>query len=124
MLNQEQIQNIRENQTVMISTADTNGQPRSIVVIPSEISNNEMVISIIQSEKSFENLNQNPKCFINVYLVDSETQYKIEGIAEIFDDGDRFEQIKKYEESENLPADLTVKAIAVIKFVTVEVSVG
>ncbi len=76
-------------------------------------------------EKSFDNIVANPRCFINVLLSEKDDlQYKIEGVAEVFDSGDLFEEIKSYEESENLPEGLKVNAIILINIKSLEISNG
>lgn len=100
-------------------------QPRSIWVVPSKIEKNRIVISNIQMGKSFENIKENPKCFINVLIPEhDDLQYKIEGIAKIYYKGRLFEDIKKYEETENLPPELKVNAIIVIELTSFEQSNG
>ena len=51
-------------------------------------------------------------------------QYKIEGIAKVETSGKLFEEIKNYEESENLPPELKVSAIIIVKIKNVEESNG
>ncbi len=74
-------------------------------------------------KKSIENLKQNNKCFINVYSQEnSDMQIKINGIANIYDNGELFEEIKEYEETNNLPLELKVHSIIVVDIKGVEVS--
>ncbi len=75
--------------------------------------------------KSFENIKENPKCFINVLMPEQDDlQYKIEGIAKIYYKGKLFKEIKNFEESENLPPELKVNAIIVIELTSFEQSNG
>ena len=76
-------------------------------------------------QKSIANIRSNSKCFINVYMADKDDlQYKIEGDADIIESGELFEEIKQYEESENLPPELKVNAIIVVNIKTFEQSNG
>ena len=76
-------------------------------------------------EKSFKNIKENNKCFINVFIPEQEDlQYKIEGVAEVFENGKLFDEIKKFEETENLPPELKVNSIIVIKLISLEESNG
>ncbi len=125
MLNELQIKNIQNAEKVIFTTSSSSNQPRSIWVVPSKIEKNRIVISNIQMGKSFENIKENPKCFINVLIPEhDDLQYKIEGIAKIYYKGRLFEDIKKYEETENLPPELKVNAIIVIELTSFEQSNG
>ena len=125
MLNELQIKNIQNAEKVIFTTSSSSNQPRSIWVVPSKIEKNRIVISNIQMGKSFENIKENPKCFINVLIPEhDDLQYKIGGIAKIYYKGRLFEDIKKYEETENLPPELKVNAIIVIELTSFEQSNG
>jgi len=125
MITKQQIENIKAQENIIFTTADKNGQPRSIYVIPSRIESDKIIISNIQMHKSFENIKENNKCFINVFMPDKDDlQYKIEGSAEIFESGKLFEEIKNYEETENLPPELKVNAIIVVTITKFEQSNG
>ena len=76
-------------------------------------------------QKSIANIRSNSKCFINVYMADKDDlQYKIERNADIVESGELFEEIKQYEESENLPPELKVNSIIVINIKKFEQSNG
>ena len=125
MLTTEQIKNIKIAEKIVFSTSDKDLQPRSIWVVPSRIESDKIILSNIQMNKSIENIKNNPKCFINVLIAEQDDlQYKIEGTAEIYNSGELYEQIKKYEESENLPPELKVHSIIVIKIISIEESNG
>lgn len=125
MLNNKQIENIKLAEKVIFSTADKNNQPRSIWVIPSRIEKDRIILSNIQMGKTFENLKQNQKCFINVYVPDNDDlQYKIEGYATIDENSDLFKEIKDYEETENLPPELKVNSIVIVDIKSFEESNG
>lgn len=125
MLNIQQIKNIQTAEKVIFTTSDKNYQPRSIWVIPSRIEKNRIILSNIQMNRTFENIKQNSKCFINVLLPEQDDlQYKIEGVAEIFDEGELFKEIKNFEESENLPPELKVNSIIVIDLISFEQTNG
>ncbi len=125
MLTKNQIQNIIDAEKVVFTTVSQDFQPRSIWVIPSRVLKDKIILSNIQMQKSVDNVRSNSKCFINVYIADKDDlQYKIEGDADILDCGELFEEIKKYEESENLPPELKVNSIIVINIKTFEQSNG
>lgn len=125
MLNNKQIENIKLAEKVIFSTADKDNQPRSVWVIPSRIESDRIILSNIQMQKSFENVKQNPKCFINVFVPDNDDlQYKIEGFATINESGELFKEIKEYEETENLPPELKVNSIIIIDIKSFEESNG
>ena len=125
MLNNKQIENIKLAEKVIFSTADKGNQPRSVWVIPSRIERDRIILSNIQMQKSFENVKQNPKCFINVFVPDNDDlQYKIEGFATINERGELFKEIKEYEETENLPPELKVNSIIIIDIKSFEETNG
>ena len=119
----EQIELIKNNEWVIFSTSDLNNNPRAIVVIPSKIEKNRIILSNIQMNKSIENIKSNKKCFINVYSKDnSDMQIKITGNANVYEDGNLYSEIKNYEETNNLPDDLKVHSIIVIEFENIEIT--
>ena len=125
MLNSIQINNIKNNEKVIFATADKSGQPRCVFVIPSRVMQKQIILSNIQMNKSIQNIKENNKCFINVYMEEREDlQYKIEGVANVYDSGELFEEIKKFEETENLPPELKVNSIIVVNITNFEESNG
>ena len=125
MLNEEQIKNIKFAEKVIFTTSDKNNQPRSIWVIPSRVESNQIIISNIQMSKTFNNLQSNNKAFINVLIPEQDDlQYKIECVTEINTSGNLFNEIKNFEESENLPLELKVNAIIICKIKNCEESIG
>ena len=125
MLSQKQIDNIISEQKVVFTTVSASGQPRSIYVMPSRVENDQIILANIQMEKSIQNIKENNKCFINVYMAEQDDlQYKIEGVAEVIEQGALFEEIKNYEEIENLPPELKVNSIIVVKIQSFEQSNG
>lgn len=124
MLKLTQIENIKNAEKVIFTTSNNN-QPRSIWVVPSRVESDRIILSNIQMDKSLINIRNNPKCFINVLLPDlNDLQYKIEGIGTISDSGELFENIKNFEETENLPPELKVRSIIIIKITSFEESNG
>ena len=125
MLNNEQIDDINLAGKIVFSTASKDGQPRSIYVIPSKITNDIIVISNIQMNKTLQNIKENDKCFVNVLVPQKDDlQYKIEGVANIYDKGELFDNIKCFEEANNLPPELKVHSIVVVSVTKVEQSNG
>lgn len=119
-----EIEEIKNNEWVILSTSNNN-EPRAIVVMPSRIESDRMILSNIQMSKTMENLKKNPNCFINAYIKNNnDKQYKIECNCEIFEDGELFNEIKLYEEENNLPEELKVHSIIVAKYCNIEISEG
>lgn len=119
----EQIESIKKNELVIFSTVGKNNIPRAIVVQPSRVETKRIILSNIQMEKSINNIIENNKCFINVYIKEkNDMQIKIDGIGKVFNSGDLYDEIKEYEETNNLPPELKVKSIIVIEIENVEVS--
>ena len=113
----EQMGLIKKNKWVIFATSDLNNYPHAIIVQPSRIEKNRIILSNIQMHKSIENIKGNDKCFINVYCQDNQDmQIKITGIAHVYEDGDLYREVKNYEETNNLPSDLKVRSIIVIDF--------
>lgn len=120
-----EITEIENNEWIVFSTASDNKEPHAIVVIPSRVEKDKIILSNIQMKKSIENIKLNPKCFIDVYIKEQEDkQIKINGIGNIYDSGELFQEIKEFEETNNLPEDLKVNSIIVIKISNIEVSEG
>lgn len=123
-LSLNEIEEIKNNEWVILSTSNNN-IPRSIVVMPSRIESNKITLSNIQMNKTIENIKENPNCFINVYIKEkNDKQYKINCICEIFSNGDLFNEIKEYEETNNLPEELKVNQIIVANIKEIEISEG
>ena len=118
-----EIEDIKNNEWLIFSTVDDNSQPHSIIVLPSRIEKDRIILSNIQMKQSIENIKTNPKCFINVYLKEqNDKQIKISGIGKVEENGELFNDIKTYEETNNLPEDLKVRSIIVIEICNIEIS--
>lgn len=122
-LNNELIEIIEKNGWVILSTASEDKQPHSIIVQPSRIENKRIILSNIQMKTSIRNLEQNNKCSINIYSQENDDmQIKIHGNANILNSGVLYEEIKNYEETNNLPPELKVNSIIIVNFENIEVS--
>lgn len=118
-----EIAEIENNEWIIFSTTNDNKEPHAIVVIPSRVEKDKIILSNIQMKKSIENIKLNPKCFIDVYIKEQrDKQIKIDGIGNVYDSGELFQEIKVFEETNNLPEDLKVNSIIVIKISNIEVS--
>ena len=123
-LSMEEIKEIKDNEWVVFSTSKDN-IPHSIIVMPSRVESDKIILSSIQMVKSIENLKTNNKGFIGVYLKSKDDkQYKIDCICEILNEGELFNEIKNYEEENNLPEELKVNAIIIAYFEEIEVCKG
>lgn len=121
----KEIEEIKNNEWVIFSTASIDKEPRAIIVIPSRVEKDRIILSNIQMSKSIENILSNPKCFINVYIKEQkDKQIKIKGTVKVYDSGNLFEEIKEYEETNNLPEDLKVHSIINIEFDEIEITEG
>ena len=120
----EEIEQIKNNEWVILSTSKNN-IPRAIVVIPSRVESDKIILSNIQMNKSIENINDNSNCFINVYIKEqNDKQIKIKCAAQVYSDGKLYDEIKDFEETNNLPEDLKVRSIIVANIKSVETSEG
>ena len=120
----DEIEEIKNNEWVIFSTSKNN-IPRAIVVMPSRVESDRIILSNIQMNKSIENVNGNSNCFINTYIKDqNDKQIKISCDAEVYNDGELYNQIKEFEETNNLPDDLKVHSIIVANIKNIEVSEG
>ena len=122
ILTDNQIDLINKNGEVIFATSNINNQPRAIIVIPSRVEASRMILSNVQMQSTINNLKNNNKCFINAFIKDIEMEIKIEGIATIYEDGELFNEIKTYEETNNLPADLKVNSIIVVDYQNISIS--
>lgn len=124
-LTDKQIELAKEQEWVILSTTNKDGKPHSIIVQPSRIESDKIILSNIQMKTSIDNLKENNKCFINIFLKENDNmQIKIDGIAKLYDSGKLYENIKEYEETNNLPPKLKVNSIIVIDFKNIEISNG
>lgn len=120
----EEIEQIKNNEWVILSTSKNN-IPRAIIVIPSRVESDKIILSNIQMNKSIENINDNSNCFINVYIKEqNDKQIKINCAAQVYSDGKLYDEIKDFEETNNLPEDLKVRSIIVANIKSVETSEG
>ena len=120
----EEINEIKNNEWVIFSTSKNN-IPHSIIVMPSRIEEDKIILSNIQMNNSIANISNNPNCFIDVYLKNSnDKQIKIDCLAQVYNNGKLYDEIKEYEERNNLPEDLKVRSIIVAEIKKVEVSEG
>ena len=120
----DEIEEIKNNEWVIFSTSKNN-IPRAIVVMPSRVESDRIILSNIQMNKSIENVNGNSNCFINTYIKDqNDKQIKISCDAEVYNDGELYNEIKEFEETNNLPDDLIVHSIIVANIKNIEVSEG
>lgn len=121
-LTEQEIKEIKNNEWIIFSTSKDN-IPRAIVVMPSRVESKRIILSNIQMNKSLENIINNSSCFIDVYIKElNDKQIKIDCDAEICRNGELFEEIKEYEETNNLPENLKVNSIIVANINNVEVS--
>ena len=124
-LTDEQIKLIEKQGWVILSTSNKDGQPHCIIVQPSRIESDKIILSNIQMKTSISNLEQNNKCCINIFLQENnDMQIKIDGIANIYNSGKLYEDIKEYEETNNLPPELKVNSIIVVNIENIEISNG
>ena len=119
-LTNEEIEEIKKNEWVIFTTSDKD-KPRSIIVLTSKIEPDQIIISNIQMDKSIKNVTNNPNCFINVYI-DNNKQIKIDCVAEVLSRGALFDEIKEYEETNNLPDNLKVHSIIVAKIQNIDIA--
>lgn len=123
-LTKDEIEEIKNNEWVIFSTSKNN-IPRAIVVMPSRVESDRIILSNIQMNKSIENVKGNSNCFINTYIkAQNDKQIKISCDAEVYNDGELYNEIKEFEETNNLPDDLKVHSIIVANIKNIEVSEG
>ena len=121
----QEIEDIKNNEWVIFTTANNINEPHSIIVIPSKIEKNRIILSNIQMKQSIENIKANPNCFINVYIKEqNDKQIKITGTGKVEETGELFNNIKEYEETNNLPEELKVNSIIIIEIEHIEITEG
>lgn len=124
-LKEEQIKLIKENEWMILSTANYNNEPHCVIVIPSRIESERIILSNIQMETTIKNLEENNQCCINIYCAkENDMQIKIHGKATIQKEGTLYQEIKEYEETNNLPKELKVKSIIIVEIENIKVSNG
>ena len=96
VLTQKQIDFITENEWIILATS-SEGKPRAIMVMPSIVSADEIVISNMQMQVSSQNIRLNPSVFLVSYNKNFSEWIKISGIAVLRADGKLFDEVKKLE---------------------------
>ncbi len=124
MLTNKQIETIQKTNIVALGSVDKDGKPRIIYVMPSKVEKDRIVISNIQMKNTIANILNNNHAFINYFSEENELQIKISGTATVDDKSNEFLEVKNYEETNNLPEDLKVNSIIIIKIENVEESIG
>ena len=123
MLTDEQIKRIIDNGEIILSTCNNKLIPHSIVVMPSKVEQNRMILCDIQMHTTINNLYENNNCFINIYLKEyNDMQIKINGTATLIKAGELFDEIKDYEETNNLPENFKVRTVIIIDYKNIEIS--
>lgn len=124
-LNLEEIELIKNNEWVILSTANKENKPHCIIVMPSLVESNRIIVSNIQMEETIRNIEENEKCFIDVYIKEeNDKQIKINGIGKILKTGELYNDIKRYEEENNLPPELKVNSIIEIQITDIIITEG
>ena len=129
MLTNEQVEILKEIGVCMIATCGDHKIPHCTIVEPTEYSNDQIIIPIVQMETSVNNMEENPNIFLHFYYInknnpDFSTQYKINAIAKLEFSGEDFLRVKNYEETNVLPVGYYVKGIVRAEIKTIEVCVG
>jgi uncharacterized pyridoxamine 5'-phosphate oxidase family protein len=111
-LTDRQIDFITENENIFFATADADGWPRAIPVVPSVIEADRIIISDMQMKTTSENVKANQKVFI--YSTDKEMRnfMKISGAAEYVSGGDLFDSVR---ELESKRCELAPRGIIIVK---------
>lgn len=112
----EQIEFLTANENVILATCAQN-QPRAIMVMPSLISAEQMILSNIQMEVSDKNIKANPNVFLVSYNRDCSKWLKISGEAAVCAEGHLFEKVKKLEKER---CGLDVREIIVVTYKSVQ----
>lgn len=64
----DEIEEIKNNEWVVFSTVNDVKEPHAIIVMPSRVEKDKIILSNIQMFQSIKNILNNPNCFIDVYL--------------------------------------------------------
>ncbi len=99
MLNEKQIELLKNQKTVVLTTSDADNQPRSVFVEASIVRNDSIFITDNHLEKTIENIKQNEKVFILAYKEDYSYIVYITGTTIYHDNGNILEEIKNLPEN-------------------------
>lgn len=120
-----EIEEIKNNEWIIFSTTNNKKEPHAIIVIPSKVEKDRIILSNIQMKQSIENIKINSNCFINAYIKEqNDKQIKIMGSGKIEETGKLFNEIKTYEETNNLSEDLKVNSIIIVEIDNIEITQG
>lgn len=116
-LTSDQIDFINSNEWVIFATASETAIPRAAIVIPSRVTESQIILSNVQMGRSAQNVHENAQVFVSSYQDDR--QVKISGMAKYFSSGDIFDAIQKFEQSR----DIEIQGIIVIDIQNIEETV-
>ena len=94
MLDEKQLELLSKQKTVALTTANSDGQPRSIFVEINKIDNDHMIITDNHMMKTIENIKQNNKVFILDYQEDYNYIIYITGEASYIESSELFDFVK------------------------------
>ena len=128
-LTQKQLEDIKGVGIIMLATASKEGKPHCTIVEPSRFYDDKIVIPVVQMEISKQNILENEKVFIHIFKEDENDpewsiQYKLDCVAKIETEGQLFEEVKHYEETEVLPEGFYVNAIIIASIIECKEYVG
>ncbi|MCP4393698.1 MAG: pyridoxamine 5'-phosphate oxidase family protein [Alphaproteobacteria bacterium] len=92
-----QIDLLKKQEIVVLSTVDANNYPRAIFVVPSRVEEERIIISDVKMEITIGNVLDNKNVFIAAFDKEFEYLLKIKGVANYQTSGDLFDDIYKFE---------------------------
>ena len=110
MLTDDQLNFFKENNIVVLATANKDGQPRAILVEANKTENDKIIVTDNEMEMTRQNILNNKNVFVLAYSEDHNRCLKIEGTANYETEGENFEYTKGLESNK----DYMPKAAVVI----------
>lgn len=116
MLNEKQLKLLKKQNTVVLSTANKDNQPRAIFVEATKVDTDTIFITDNHLGNTIENIKSNSKVFILAYEDDYSYIVYLSGNAIYHEDGDILEEIKNHPDN----IDFKPKGVIEIKIEKVE----
>lgn len=120
MLSEKQLDLLKNQIIVVLSTANQENQPRSIFVEVNKVENNRIIITDNHLNNTLENIKRNNKVFLLCYQEDYEYVFYIIGEAKYHDSGELLDYVKNNPDNEGYQPkgaiEIEIKSVEEVSF--------
>ena len=100
MLNDKQLELLKKQTILVLTTSDVNNRPHAIFVEVNKIEGGSLIITDNHMEQTISNIKTNNKCFVLAYSKDYSSVININGLATYHDGGALLEYAKNNPDNE------------------------